>query len=989
MTAPASYPGERERRLDEAVAEYLEAVDAGRRPAPAEWLARYPDLAPELERFFAGQEQVCNLLDSLGPTPTVDHLSTGAEAPPPAGDSLPYFGDYELLEEIARGGMGVVYKARQVSLNRTVALKMILAGRLASPGDVQRFRSEAEAAANLDHPNVVPIYEVGEHEGQHYFSMKLIEGGSLARHAGRFRDDPRGAARLLATVARAVHHAHQRGLLHRDLKPANILIDAQGEPHLTDFGLARRLDGDAGLTRTGTAVGTPSYMAPEQAGGPRAAATTAADVYSLGAILYELLTGRPPFRAEHPLETLRQVLEREPVRPRALAPGVDRDLETVCLKCLDKEPARRYASAAELADDLERFLRGEPVRARRAGAAERLWRWCRRRPIIAALSAALAVSLLVGAVLITWQWRRAEAHLHEVEFQYGRAEDQRARAESEWARAEEAFKSAHAAVNDFCTGVSEGRMRDIPGLQPERKKLLERALAYYEKFLRERGDDPALRRELADTHSRIASITALMGSKTKALEAYGRAQAAYEELLRAEPRSASVRVALAETIARTAVVLSDLGRADEALTTYQEAARRYEELRGERPGDLGLQNGTAAVYNNVASLHRSAGRLVEARDFWRRARELQEDLTRRRPAEAEFRANLALTYCNIAALESGLSQGEDAVALYRKGHALLEKLVAQDPMNLRYQRDFASTGRSLAGVLCTARKFDEALRAMEQSQAILDRLVRAEPGIPRLRSDLAAGYRQTGHIYRDSNRLKEALAQYDQALAVMATLAREHPDVLGYRNDLAKAHFDRASVLHRKGAWDEARKALEPAVALRRELVVASPGNLGYQSDLGLTFGSLSVALANLRRYEDALAAARDSIKHHRIAFDGAPKLAIHRRFLSGAYARLTSIATDRGSADEAVAAALERKKLWPEQPHELYAVAADLARAARKAGGGPAADLAMATLREAVDAGFRDGTRLRGDAAFTALRGRPEFDALLAELSPGKDGPE
>ena len=276
---------DRERRLDEAIAEYLEAVDAGRRPAAEEWLTRFPDLAAELARFFGDQEQVHSLLVAAGPTPGPDDTPTGAHRAPPAGVNLPYFGDYELQEEIARGGMGVVYRARQLSLHRTVALKMILAGRLASAADVQRFRSEAEAAANLEHPHIVAIYEIGEHDGHHYFTMKLIEGGSLAQHVGRFRGDPRGAARLLATVARAVHHAHQRGLLHRDLKPANILLDAQGQPHLTDFGLARRLQADRGLTRSGTAVGTPSYMAPEQASGPSRAVTTAADVYSLGAIL--------------------------------------------------------------------------------------------------------------------------------------------------------------------------------------------------------------------------------------------------------------------------------------------------------------------------------------------------------------------------------------------------------------------------------------------------------------------------------------------------------------------------------------------------------------------------------------------------------------------------------------------------------------------------------------------------------------------------------
>jgi serine/threonine-protein kinase len=333
------------------------------------------------------------------------------------------FGGFELLGEIGRGGMGVVYRARQVPLNRLVALKMLLHGRFSDPAFLDRFHLEAEAAAHLDHPNIVPIYEVGVQEGQPYYSMRLIEGRSLEQLIAecRARSEEHGetqmrtaawlrrSAELLATIARAAHYAHQHGVLHRDIKPHNILLDAAGQPYLTDFGLAKLLNEDSGLTVSAAVIGSPGFMAPEQAAGNTRQVTTAADVYGLGAVLYALLTGKPVFHADTPLKTVRQVLEQAPVRPRVLNPAVDRDLETICLKCLQKEPSKRYTSARALAEDLENWLHAEPIQARRSTQAERLWLWCRRRPVRAALTAALLLVFALGSAGVTWQWRRATA----------------------------------------------------------------------------------------------------------------------------------------------------------------------------------------------------------------------------------------------------------------------------------------------------------------------------------------------------------------------------------------------------------------------------------------------------------------------------------------------------------------------------------------------------------------------------------------------------
>jgi serine/threonine protein kinase/Flp pilus assembly protein TadD len=331
------------------------------------------------------------------------------EFEPTIARMLKDFGDYELLEEIGRGGQGVVYRARQKSLNRIVALKVIGLAHWATEAHVKRFRMEAEAAAHLDDPRIVPIYEIGERDGACFFSMKFIEGGQLDKMIGSEPMPGRKAAELMAKLAHTLHHAHQNGVLHRDVKPGNILLDAKGEPHLTDFGLARLVETESTVTRTLEVLGTPSYMAPEQAAGNNTQLTSATDVYGVGAVLYQLLTGHPPFVGSTTYETVRMVLETQPRQPRLCNPKVDRDLETICLKCLEKEPAKRYTSAQSLAEDIERFLRNEPIRSRRSSRLEHVWRWCKRKPLVASLIAALILVVAIGLTGALWELRRVQA----------------------------------------------------------------------------------------------------------------------------------------------------------------------------------------------------------------------------------------------------------------------------------------------------------------------------------------------------------------------------------------------------------------------------------------------------------------------------------------------------------------------------------------------------------------------------------------------------
>src|ERR1051326_3075828 len=325
-----------------------------------------------------------------------------------AAELLGELGDYELLEEIGRGGQGVVFRARQKSLNRTVALKVISLGQWASKAHLKRFRLEAEAAAHLEHPGIVPIHEVGERDGSCYFSMKFVEGGQLDEVVKHTPISIRQAAELIAKVARPVHYAHEHGILHRDIKPGNILLDKKGEPHLTDFGLARLVESESTVTRTVEVLGTPSYMAPEQAAGNNAKLTSSADVYGLGAVLYQLLTAHPPFAGGTTYETIKLLLDTDPRQPRLWNSKIDRDLSTICLKCLEKDPKRRYGSALALAEDLERWLKHEPIKARPIGIFARCRKWIRRNPT----SALLAASLVALAAAAGWIISKSDFRTH-------------------------------------------------------------------------------------------------------------------------------------------------------------------------------------------------------------------------------------------------------------------------------------------------------------------------------------------------------------------------------------------------------------------------------------------------------------------------------------------------------------------------------------------------------------------------------------------------
>jgi serine/threonine-protein kinase len=540
--------------------------------------------------------------------------------PIPLGTGLPTVPGYEVLDVLGKGGMGVVYKARQLSLDRLVALKMIRDGALAGAEERKRFQAEAQAAARLQHPHVVQVFEVSEFQGQPYFSLELLSGGSLAEQLHGTPQPPRDAARLVEVLARAVQAAHQQGIIHRDLKPANVLLTREGVPKVVDFGLARRLDAGT-CTQSGVILGTPSYMAPEQASGRSRDMGPATDVYALGAILYEMLVGHPPFRGETPLDTMNLVLTQEVVSPRRLQPKVPRDLETICLKCLRKEPRHRYASAEALAEDLRRFQAGEPIQARPAGPVERLAGWCRRHPGVAILAALLILVFSTGLAGVSWKWREAELHKLQAE---ARAEaEAQARADEAVARqkAEQAEKATAEALR-YITATS------IPGMfagqgsanlsllarvrkQPQVVKSLEHACTLGEQLLSSAAH-PRIRLTLTEQYAQLAVLQAALGQRAEVIRSCRRALQLLDEVNAAEREAFADPKGLALSCFLIGAVLMNLQEHAQAVPAFTQAVEQQRRFWQEQPADRDRRKILSRYYFHLAHVQREAGRLTQS-----------------------------------------------------------------------------------------------------------------------------------------------------------------------------------------------------------------------------------------------------------------------------------------------------------------------------------------------------------------------------------------
>ena len=677
-------------------------------------------------------------------------------------------GDYELLEELGRGGMGIVYRARQVSVNRLVALKVIRPDRLGSMTQVtkrktiERFRNEAEAAARINHDNLVTVYEVGSDADCHYFSMRYVEGSSLSEKTRESPADNRQAAEWIEPICRAVDAVHRNGILHRDLKPQNILLEAAtGRTLLADFGLAKLAEDDAHMTQTGDAIGTPSYMSPEQFE-DASSVGIGTDIYALGATLYCLLSGRPPFQASSAMLTMKQVISTDAVPLRQVNPAVDRDLETICMKCLDKSPARRYESAAALADELKRYLEGRPILARPVALPERAARWCRRNPLVASLIGTTFAAVLFGVVALGVSNVRTEAARK---------------------RSEESFQEAMAAVNDLFTRVSEERLLNEPGLQEVRRDLLDRARSYYERFLKGRENDPTLQAELAETKFRMGLIEEALGDPQAAFDWFAKARDAQKARVATHPDSLADTRALSSTLTAMGRVAAQRDKLDEATEYFDEAQTLRERLleKTTEPADkfdlLRLHSNSRMNRGLVES---KRGNLDQARTLYVEAQNQRRKALPTKPNDRAMRRDLAKGYYNLANLavdrndEAALRENiDEAITLY-------EQLLTENPRDLDDQYLLS---------LCY-----------------------------RLRADLFAAL-----VPRDAQFLPAAIDEYTKGARIVQKLSDLNPSVTKYLEELIRLHVNLCQLLIQQRQLDKAAEQLRIALALCEELEKA-PG---------------------------------------------------------------------------------------------------------------------------------------------------------------------
>jgi len=969
--------------MDQLADEFLGRYRQGERPSITDYVQAHPDLAEEIRELFP----TLVVLERLGP-----RQEEFADRQPGAdwtGKIPQNLGEYRIIREVGRGGMGVVYEAEQLPLGRRVALKVLPSSAVLNPSVLTRFQNEVRAAARLHHTNIVPVFGVGEDQGTHYYAMQFIAGqgldivlaelrrlrlskpascevpnnqsqptkppqtsaasaqvvqGNSTSHGASLSEYFQSVARMGLHVAEALVHAHSQGVLHRDIKPSNLLLDAQGNVWVTDFGLAKQAGCD--VTNTGDVVGTLRYLAPERLRGTSDART---DIYGLGVTLYELLTTQPAFPATDRARLVHDIVHTDPAPPRRLERRLPRDLETIVLKAMAKDPAERYAAAVDMAADLRRFLDDKPIGARRLSPGERLWRWCVRRPALASLAAALFVSLAVGVTGVCWQWARAETHLQEAikqqtaaETMLGVAQAQHQRAEHnlveagrqesiakrEAVRAEGNFQTARRSVNELLTLVSEEDLMDLPGLQPVRLNLLTKALEFHEQMLADRDHDPAARRDLALAYLRLGILKGQMGPAGEQVQAYRRAIELLESPDAQDDRESVVlRVKVYNSLAIQEVEENCIADGQAILAIAREQIDR---VLAETPDDLSAQVASAMTFNNLAYS------ISESPD---------------------------LPYA---------SRKEDSIAIHERALDIYRRAAAKLPDELFLQVHIANTLGNIARRYTSLRRIDQARQHLQECLAIRQEIARRRPTSLGAQFFVAAAHNALGDVVlsdrsdRSGESVALAAADYGRALAIQERMARENPVVLTYRQKLAETLENLARLHHQGGALPEALDWRRRETAARKDCLDLEPTSAAFRANWAKSLEALATLESDCGLNADSLATrmrVRETWQH--IPIDQRPP---YRAQIKTNLSRLMIELGMQDRPGELLDVACECRELLDGSAQQHLELASDLHQAALAATRGATLDLegqdAIAQCQQLAVASFREAARIAPDDA-------------------------
>jgi len=956
--------------LAEVLEQYLAALEQGGAPDQQSLLDAHPDLAAELKPYLESLRLLDGATRDLRAAKAV---VSEADAISPGGRQI---GEYRIVREVGRGGMGIVYEAHQRSLNRQVALKILPFAAVLDQRQIARFKNEAQAAAQLHHPHIVPVFAVGQEQGIYFYAMQYIDGQSLeqaivelreyaprsgnasTRGAGaaggstttlcnavnsafgqrpvRSADFFRTVARLGKEAAEALQHAHESGIIHRDVKPSNLMVDRNGKLWVTDFGLAR-IQTDNGVTLTGDIIGTLRYMSPEQASGA-VVVDARTDVYSLGVTLYELLTQRFTHPAEDRRTLLRQIVEDEPIAPRKINAAIPVDLETIVLGAMAKARDDRYATAETLAEDLERFLEGLPTLARRPTLADRMGKWARRhRPLVGvAACAVLLVTFIsaVGLVLLAREQGRTSAALQD-------AKQNAEIAQQNFERAARHFQQARTAVDQFGVQVSD-RLAEYPGVEPVRREVLLDTLKYYRQFALDAGNDPQLRKETALAHF------------------------------------------------RSAVIAAKLGAVDDAIAEYKSAQALLQDLIAADPGDAEAEAQLALSHNNLGLLYAGRSDLKSARAEYNAAIVAQQRLVSKHRDDAMFASQLAESEANLGLLLDQSGDGNGAEEALRASIAELRELATGPAGRARSQHDLAIACNNLSFVLRN-RDAAGAADAAREAIAILERLRKDDERSNAYQDDLALCYNNLATLKSQKGEWSEAIPSHERAIELQEQLVRKSPSIVRYRSDLAISLNNLGVAYCRVGDSAKADVVYERARDLFAELANDYPDELSFRGSLAAQLNNQALALAGMGRHAEAIAIYPKAIEGQKVCCAGALNSALMRDLLSRMYYNFGQSLRAEKQWSNAEHTALERRALWAGSGERLVGVAAELAdlRAAMARENGPAGSHTkdidrdvLETLQQSYDCGWPRAIDFGAGKQFASLKQNKQFADKVAELN-------